>query len=143
MYTCPEGQVLTMKRESQVGSLVYQGVATVCADCPLQSRCCQSAKGEARTITTDDKEPLRQQMNRKMATEPAKVVYGKRITIVEPVFGQIKNSGFRGFSVRGNEIVAGEFSMVCAAHNFKKIAQAVITGLIRPKFGNFATNPAI
>ena len=87
-----------MKRESQDGSRVYQGSPEVCAACPLQSRCCQSVKGEARTITTDDKEPLRQQMNSKMATEPAKVIYGKRKTIVEPVFGQIKNSGFRGFS---------------------------------------------
>jgi len=119
-FTCPEGQGLTMKRESQDGSRVYQGSSEVCANCPLQSRCCQSAKGEARTITTDDKEPLRQQMNSKMATEPAKVIYGKRKTIVEPVFGQIKNSGFRGFSVRGKEKVAGEFSMVCAAHNFKR-----------------------
>ena len=142
-FTCPEGQVLTMKRESQDGSRVYQGSSEVCADCPLHSRCCQSAKGEARTITTDDKEPLRQQMNSKMATEAAKVVYGKRKTIVEPVFGQIKNNGFRGFSVRGKEKVAGEFSMVCAAHNFKKIAKAIITGLIRPEFGNFTTNPAI
>jgi transposase len=142
-FTCPEGQVLTMKRESQNGSRVYQGSSEVCADCPLQSRCCQSAKGEARTITTDDKEPLRQQMNSKMATEAAKVVYGKRKTIVEPVFGQIKNNGFRGFSVRGKEKVAGEFSMVCAAHNFKKIAKAIVTGLIRPEFGNYTTNPAI
>ena len=142
-FTCPEGQILTMKRESQDGSRVYQGASEVCADCPLQSRCCQSAKGEARTITTDDKEPLRQQMASKMATEAAKVIYGKRKTIVEPVFGQIKNSGFRGFSVRGKEKVAGEFSMVCATHNFKKIAKAIVTGLIRPAFGKFSTNPAI
>jgi transposase len=142
-FTCPDGQVLTMVRESQDGKRVYQGSSQVCADCPLHSRCCQSAKGEARTITTDNKEPLRQQMNRKMATESAKVVYGKRKTIVEPVFGQIKNNGFRGFSVRGKEKVAGEFSMVCAAHHFKKIAKAIITGLIRPEFGNFTTNPAI
>ena len=142
-FTCPEGQVLTMKRESQDGSRVYQGSSEVCADCPLHSRCCQSAKGEARTINTDNKESLRQQMNSKMATEPAKVIYGHRKTIVEPVFGQIKNSGFRGFSVRGKEKVAGEFSMVCAAHNFKKIAKAIVTGLIRPEFGNFTTNPAI
>jgi transposase len=142
-FTCPEGQILTMKRESQDGNRVYQGSSQVCADCPLQSRCCQSEKGEARTITTDDKESLRQQMNTKMATEPAKAIYSKRKTIVEPVFGQIKNSGFRGFSVRGKEKVAGEFSMVCAAHNFKKIAKAIVTGLIRPEFGNFATNQTI
>jgi len=33
--------------------------------------------------------------------------------------------------------------MVCAAHNFKKIAKAIVRGLIRPKFGNFTANPAI
>ena len=82
-------------------------------------------------------------MNRKMETASAQAVYKQRKTIVEPVFGQIKNSGFRGFSVRGKEKVAGEFSMVCAAHNFKKIAKAIITRLIRPAFGKFATNPAI
>lgn len=142
-FTCPEGQVLTMKRESQDGSRVYQGSAKVCADCPLQSRCCQSAKGNARTINTDDKEPLRQLMNSKMAAESARAIYSKRKTIVEPVFGHIKNSGFRGFSVRGKEKVAGEFSLVCATHNFKKIAKAIFTGVIRPKFGHFATNPAI
>jgi len=142
-FTCPEKQILNMVRESQDGKRVYQGSSQVCADCPLHSRCCQSAKGEARTISTDGQEPLRQKMNGKMATESAKAVYSKRKTIVEPVFGQIKNSGFRGFSVRGKEKVAGEFSMVCAAHNFKKIAKAIFTGLIRPEFGNFTTNPAI
>jgi transposase len=143
IFTCPGGQVLTMIRESHDGKRVYQGSSDVCADCPLQSRCCQSGKGNARTINTDNKEPLRQQMNSKMATDSAKAIYSKRKTIVEPVFGQIKNSGFRGFSVRGKEKVAGEFSLVCATHNFKKIAKAIFTGLIRPKFGNFATIDAI
>ena len=142
-FSCPGGQVLKMIRESQDGSRVYQGSSKVCAGCPLQSRCCQSAKGEARTINTDDKEPLRQQMNRKMATEPAKAVYRKRKTIVEPVFGQIKNSGFRGFSMRGKEKVAGDFSLVCATHNIKKIAKAIFMGVVRPEFGHLTTSPAI
>ena len=142
-FTCPEGRVLTMKHERQEDSCVYQGVSEVCVDCPFQSRCSPSAKGESRTITTDNKEPLCQQMNSKMATESAKVIYGKRKMIVEPVFGQIRNSGFSGFNVRGKVKVAGEFSMVCAAHNFKKIPKAILTGLIRPAFGIFTRNPAI
>ena len=138
VFICPNGQTLAMISESKDGSRVYQGCQEVCAACPLKSRCCQSDKGHARTISTDDKEPLRQDMNRKMATESARAVYKQRKVIVEPVFGQIKNSGFRGFSVRGKEKVAGEFSMMCAAHNFKKIAKAIMTGLIRPEFGNYA-----
>ena len=104
-----------MKSENQDGRRVCQGSSEVCAECPLQSRCCQSAKA----------------------------VYSKRKTIVEPVFGQINNSGFRGFSVRGKEKVTGEFSLVCAIHNFKNIAKAIFIGLIRSELGNFATNEAI
>jgi hypothetical protein len=58
--------------------------------------------------------------------EPPSVIYGKRKTIVELVFGQIKNSGFRGFSVRGKEKVAGEFSMYCAAYNIKKMLRPLL-----------------
>ncbi len=73
-------------------------------------------------------------MNRKMETDASKAIYKKRKQIVEPVFGQIKNTGFRGFSVRGKEKVAGELSFVCATHNIKKIAKAIFTGQIRPEF---------
>ncbi len=142
-FTCPNGQVLPRISAAKDGSRVYQGRDDVCAECPLKRRCCQSEKGHARTLTTDDKESLRQDMNRKMGTASAQALYKQRKVIVEPVFGQIKNSGFRGFSVRGKEKVAGEFSIICAAHNFKKIAKALLTGLIRPEFGNTATNPAI
>jgi transposase len=142
-FTCPGGQTLEMKRESQDGTRIYQGEAGTCANCPYRDRCCQSKNGSARTITSDEKEPLRQQMNSKMETEEAKAVYKERKVIVEPVFGQIKNSGFRGFSVRGKEKAAGEFSLVCAAHNIKKIARAVIKGLVRPESGKLATNLGI
>jgi transposase len=142
-FTCPGGQTLPMIREGKDGSRVYQGSAEVCAECPFKSRCCQSEKGEARTINTDDKESLRQKMRHKMETRAAQAIYKQRKVIVEPVFGQIKNSGFRGFNVRGKDKVAGEFSIVCAAHNFKKIAKAIMTGLIRPEFGNRTTQMAL
>ncbi len=137
-FTCPGGQQLEMKRQANDGTKTYQGDAGVCADCAYKNRCCQSSKGEARTITTDDKEPLRQQMNAKMEEDESKELYKKRKVIVEPVFGHIKNSGFRRFSVRGKEKVAGEFSLVCATHNLKKIARSILNGLIRPEFGKLS-----
>jgi hypothetical protein len=81
-------------------------------------------------------------MRQKMANPGSQAIYKQRKVIVEPVFGQIKNSGFRGFSVRGLDKVAGEFSLVCAAHHFKKMAKAIIAGLIHPAFGNYASSPA-
>jgi len=143
VFSCPQGHHLVMVSETQAGRRVYQGRDEVCAACPLNHRCCQSAQGHARTITTDSHEPLRQAMRQKMENPGSQAVYKQRKVIVEPVFGQIKNSGFRGFSVRGLDKVAGEFSLICAAHNFKKMAKAIITGFIRPVFGNYATNPAI
>jgi transposase len=142
-FTCPGGQTLEMKRESKDGKRLYQGKADVCAECLYQGRCCQSKNGEARSITCDDKEPLRQEMNGKMEKESAKALYKERKVIVEPVFGQIKNPGFRGFSVRGKEKAAGEFSLICAVHNIKKIAKAMTRGVVRPECGKLVENHGI
>ena len=53
-------------------------------------------------------------------------MYAKRKTIVEPVFGHIKETiGFRKFSLRGLQKVLGEFLLVCIAHNIRKIVNAL------------------
>ena len=127
-FTCPGGHTLELKSEGKDGKRVYQAERQACENCAYKARCCKSEKGEARTINTDDKEPQRQNMNRKMELEDSKEVYKKRKQIVEPVFGQIKNSGFRGFLLRGFKKAGGEFSLACAAHNFKKIVRAVCSG---------------
>ncbi len=129
-FVCPAGHTLELKRESSDGKKVYQGIKAECDACPYKARCCSSKRGEPRAINTDDKEPLRQKMNEKMEQESSKEIYKKRKKIVEPVFGQIKNSGFRGFSLRGHEKASGEFSIACAVHNFKKIVKAILGGKV-------------
>ena len=129
-FVCPAGHTLELKTESSDGKKIYQGDKAECDICPYKARCCSSKRGEPRTINTDDKEPLRQKMNEKMEQESSKEIYKKRKKIVEPVFGQIKNSGFRGFSLRGHEKASGEFSLACAVHNFKKIVKAIICGKV-------------
>lgn len=133
-FTCPGGQKLVLIHTSKSLKKTYQGSHDVCADCKYKSRCCKSTKGHARTINTDDKEPLRQQMNEKMEKSSSKDIYKKRKVIVEPVFGQIKNIGFRRFSVRGFANASGEFSLACIAHNVKKILKAVSNGVACPEF---------
>ena len=134
-FTCPGGHILILKSTSKEGKKTYQGSSDNCTECEYKNRCCKSTKGQARTINTDDKEPLRQQMNEKMETEASKEIYKKRKVIVEPVFGQIKNTGFRGFNVRGHEKTSGEFSLVCTAHNIKKIMKAIFKGVVRSESG--------
>ncbi|MCK5905091.1 MAG: IS1182 family transposase [Gammaproteobacteria bacterium] len=142
-FTCPQGQVLEMKREDKKGKRIYQADIEKCKTCPFHKRCSQSKKGEARTLSSDKNEKLRQQMTDKMEQAESKDIYHERKVIVEPVFGQIKNTGFRGFSVRGKDKVAGEFSLICAVHNIKKIIKAVTKGLVYPKKGKQVENVAI
>jgi transposase len=61
-------------------------------------------------------------MKRKLKTKAGKAVYAARKTIVEPVFGQIKQArGFRQFLLRGIHKVRGEWSLLCLTHNILKI----------------------
>ena len=141
-FTCPSGQTLELKSKGEDGKRVYQAQREACSQCSYRERCCKSEKGEPRTINTDDKEPLRQQMIDKMEQDSAKETYKRRKVIVEPVFGQMKNSGFRGFLLRGFEKVAGEFSLACAAHNFKKIAKALLRGEVCLEAGKMGSQMA-
>ena len=51
--------------------------------------------------------------------------YRLRNQVVEPVVGQSKQArGFRQFLLRGPSQVAGEWSLVCSAHNLLKLAGA-------------------
>jgi transposase len=65
---------------------------------------------------------VKEQMRAKLATESGRAVYARRKTIVEPVFGQIKEArGFRRFLLRGLAQIRGEWRLVCLTHNLLKI----------------------
>jgi transposase len=63
-----------------------------------------------------------ERMKRKLLTKAGAAIYATRKSIVEPVFGQIKEArGFRRFSLRGFEKVKAEWALVCATHNILKM----------------------
>ena len=64
-------------------------------------------------------------MRHKLKTEAGQAVYKMRKAIVEPVFGQIKETrGFRRFSLRGKQNVRHEWRLVCAVSNLLKLYRA-------------------
>jgi hypothetical protein len=135
-FVCPAGHALELKSSAGDGKKIYQAQSGDCHGCSCRDMCCKSKDGSGRTITTDDKEPLRQAMFEKMKQEESQKIYKRRKTIVEPVFGQLKaNLGFRGFSVRGIMRAGGEFSLICAAHNIKKIVHAIKQKVVSLKQG--------
>ena len=61
-------------------------------------------------------------MNQILKSEKGRHVYKKRKQTVEPVFGIIKEIlGFRRFSLRGEQEIDGEWSLICAAYNLKRM----------------------
>lgn len=64
-------------------------------------------------------------MRQKLATEEGRRRYRRRQTIVEPVFGTIKQGrAFRQFLLRGLALVRGEWTLACTAHNLLKLYAA-------------------
>ncbi len=63
-----------------------------------------------------------ERMKRKLQTKAGRAIYAARKTIVEPVFGQIKQArGFRQFLLRGLVKVRSEWALVCLTHNILKL----------------------
>ena len=57
-----------------------------------------------------------------LAGSPRGLIYATRKTVVEPVFGQIKQArGFRQFLLRGLKKVQGEWAIICLTHNILKL----------------------
>lgn len=68
------------------------------------------------------------QMAYKLKTDLGKVIYAARKCTVEPVLGIIKEVlGFRQFSLRGAEAVAGEWCLVCLAFNLKRLHRLLVS----------------
>ena len=69
-------------------------------------------------------------MRRKLQTKAGAAIYSRRKTIVEPVFGQIKQArGFRQFLLRGLEKVQGEWAVICLTHNILKLQRLCLEQL--------------
>jgi transposase len=65
---------------------------------------------------------LKERMARKLRTKPGRAAYSRRKAIVEPVFGQIMTcQGGRQLLLRGADGARGEWQLLAACHNLRKI----------------------
>jgi transposase len=81
-------------------------------------------RGESLPKQVPTDRPATQRMARKLRTKRGRKRYRQRKTVVEPVFGWIKQVlGFRGFLLRGARKVKGEWNLVCMAMNLKRMAE--------------------
>jgi transposase len=94
------------------------------ADREIDGYVAQGREGKSAGATT---KPLRAKMADKLKTKRGQSTYRKRKHIGEPPFGWLKSVlGFRSFSLRGLENVAGEWTLVNLALNLRRMSGQVV-----------------
>ena len=130
-FTCPAGQRLafaqTKSRRSENG---YEQTLRVyeCEDCRwCRSRnVCHSSRFNRRIEINPTLDMFRAMARKKLTSETGRNLLTRRSVEVETVFGDIKhNRRFRRFLLRGLEKVGIEWGLICTAHNFLKMNQAM------------------
>jgi len=120
---CPMGQPMKLQRTgvNKSGQPYHHYIGTACGRCPMRSEC---TKAQYRSVVVLDAEPLLGAMEAKTSSPPGRTASRMRKSTVEPVFGILKEQlGFRRFHLRGMAKVRGEFALLCAAFNLKKLHQ--------------------
>ncbi len=128
--TCPAGKELYVKNRNFISAdgykyVAYQAPKTACRDCKLRSKCLRNKNTEQRQVhLLYEKRPasITDKMREKIDTVEGRKIYGKRIGIVEPVFGNIRScKRMDRFSLRGKSKVNIQWKLYCLVHNIEKI----------------------
>jgi transposase len=132
-FVCPAGQKLpfsyNQKTKNDQILRIYRCNAS---ECPMKDQCTKNSQG--RTISLSPYARQLEKMHEKLQSEEGKRVYKKRQVIVEPVFATLKRAmGFSRFLLRGINKVRGEFTLLCIAHNMRKIVGAIQSGVACPQ----------
>jgi hypothetical protein len=63
-------------------------------------------------------------MKRKIDTWSGRMLYGLRVAVVEPVFGNVEsNIGLHRFTLRGKPKVNAQWLLYCMVHNIGKLCR--------------------
>ena len=100
-----------------------------CRECPVKDRCLRKANQKsARSVTFFYKKVVAQQkpdvlqiMKDKIDSPSGKRVYSKRLGVAEPPFGHMQEMGLTELTLRGKPKVNGQWKLMCAVHNLKKV----------------------
>lgn len=130
--TCPAG-----KRMYRHGNVFFHGLHVLrfkgtkrdCVPCQLRAKCLkkpdltevrQFAHFTGRTETKS--KTFTQKMREKIDSVAGKLIYGRRMATVEPVFADIRSSlGLDRFSLRGTQKVSIQWRLYCIVHNLLKV----------------------
>jgi hypothetical protein len=134
--TCPAGHPMYLKNSRFTTSDGYQATSfqarlTDCRVCPLRKRCLQREdQVSSRQVyffhgrSAEAEETFTDKMKRKIDTWSGRMLYGLRVAVVEPVFGNVEsNIGLHRFTLRGKPKVNAQWLLYCMVHNIGKLCR--------------------
>lgn len=125
---CPAERLMRGPFDDHSGRTKWLGDG--CSQCSLRPQC---TKGRERAFTASlDRERIRGQMQDRLATPEGKARYGRRMSIVEPVFANLEDvMSFRRASSRHRGAVIAEVLLKVLAHNLSRLVHAARLSQIR------------
>lgn len=135
--TCPNEEKLSFRgivKDSQGhNSARFEGRMTQCRGCPQKNHCMKNpkvasdTKGAGRQVSflvqKDKKAQHTDWMKERVDSDKGKRIYGHRMSVVEPVFGNLEfNKKLTRFSLRGLKKVSAQWRLFCLIHNIEKLA---------------------
>ena len=132
-YICPQGKALKLQARRAPMNNGYYRVYRIsddsCVTCELKAKCLKrSTRRRFLCIKQGDYDQQKRQsysrkMQAKIDTVLGREIYGRRIGIIEPVFGNIRyNKGLDRFTYRSKVKVNVQWLLYCMVHNIEKIA---------------------
>ena len=119
-FRCPAGQVLEKRGTTSAGKLLYRAPAALCQVCPSRSHCTSDRQGRALRVSRHDVVLTRHRAW--MRSEEAQALFRRRKTLVEPVFGILKEVlGVRRFLLRGLSAARAEWTLLATAFNLRTL----------------------
>ena len=133
---CPAGEQMWInhKGKDREGhdKIFFEGPISKCRVCHLQNQCMRKPdsvnkpKGHGRItsfiLKRNKKTNYTDWMKQRVDSPEGKQIYSHRMSVVEPVFGNIgTNKKLNRFSLRGKNKVQGQWRLYCMVHNIEKI----------------------
>ena len=134
---CPAGESMWLRSElidkHGHSKIFFEGRLSKCRACELKYQCMRNPesanhrKGHGRQVSFILQKSQRRAnytdwMKRRVDSDKGKQIYSHRMSVVEPVFGNIgTNKGLNRFSLRGKKKVQGQWRLYCLIHNIEKL----------------------
>ena len=112
--------------------LFFEGRLSQCRACAMKDKCMRNPasadtrKGHGRQVSfilNDKRTPtFTDWMKHRVDSPQGKQIYSHRMSVVEPVFGNIGyNKRLNRFSLRGKAKVNAQWQLYCLVHNIEKL----------------------